>query len=195
MGEAAAEEVRAEKRAKEAEAQEAVRQAEAEKQRIDAERFGRGARPSGPSLGGLVAGVFDHHRTWRYKLSATPDQCIGGFAAAFSGGGGLVLKARWSIERTPNGAVAYYGGRKGIVAAGSILSEKAQREEQIALGSQVRFEIEERGDGYTICAMWLAEHGQQAGFWTSDGRFFKPYMRAVENHLRQMDPSVEVVTD
>lgn len=195
MGDAVAEEVRAEKRAKVAAEQEAARQADAEKQRKAAERFSPGDAQSGPSLGGLAAGILDHRRTWRYKLAATPDQCIAGFVAAFSGHGGLVLKAKWSTARAPNGAVAIYKGRKGLAAAGPLLSEQARREEQIALGSEVRFEIEEQGDGYTICAMWLAEHGEQAGFLITDARFFRPYMRAVATQLRQVDPSLQVVKD
>jgi hypothetical protein len=137
-------------------------------------------------------GLLDHRKTWRYKVAASPEHCVRGFAAAFSGKGGLVVKAKWSVSQTPNGAVAVYEGRRGFANFATALSETAQAEERGAIGSQVKFEIEEQRDGSTICAMWLATRATRLGF-TNDGRFFRPYMRAVEAHLRQADPSLQVM--
>jgi hypothetical protein len=139
-------------------------------------------------------GLLDHRKTWRYKVAASPEQCVSGFAAAFSGKGGLVVKAKWSVARTPEGAVAVYEGRKGFATFATALSQTAQAEEQGAIGSEVKFEIEEQSNGSTICAMWLASRATRLGF-TNDGRFFRPYMRAVEAQLRQVDPSLQVMKD
>ena len=46
----------------------------------------------------------------------------------------------------------------------------------------------------TVCAMWLAVRATRFGF-TNDGRFFRPYMRAVETRLRQVSPDLEVVKE
>jgi hypothetical protein len=42
--------------------------------------------------------------------------------------------------------------------------------------------------------MWLATRTTRLGF-TSDARFFKPYMRAVEAQLRLVDPTLMVVKE
>jgi hypothetical protein len=139
-------------------------------------------------------GLLDHRKTWRYKIAASPEQCVRGFVEAFSGKGGHVVKAKWSISRTPKGAVAVYQGRRGFATFATAFSETAQAEEQGAIGSEVKFEIEEQGNGSTICSMWLASRATRLGF-TNDGRFFRPYMRAVEAQLRQVDPSLQVMKE
>jgi len=195
LGNEQAAEIRAEARLREALALEAANVAEAEHRRVNAERFGDGGRrsaarrPLGPSLG-----ILDHRKTWRYKAAASTDQCVTGFVNAFSSGGGLLARAKWDVARTPNGANATYRGRKGLVVVTTALSQTAQAEERGAVGSEVRFEIEEEGDGFTICAMWLASGATRMGF-TNDARFFRPYMRAVEAQLRQVDPGLQVVKD
>jgi hypothetical protein len=185
------------KRLEEAQALEAARLAEAEQKQIQAERFGDGDQQSAPRRAaplGLTMGLLDHLKTWRYKVAAPPDQCVSGFADAFSGKGGLVVKAKWSVERTPKGAIAVYQGRKGLVNLATAFSETAQSEEEGAIGSEVQFEIEEQGADYTICAMWLTSRATRLGF-TNDGRFFRPYMRAVETQLRRIDPGLQVVKE
>ena len=170
---------------------------EAERARIATERFDStqtGSAPGRSSRLRLNTGLLDHRKTWRYRVAATPEDCVSGFIAAFSGSGGLVIKAKWAVTPSPNGAVAVYEGRKGLVVIGTAFSERAQSEEQSALGSEVRFEIESNDDGHTICAMWMASRASRIGF-TMDGRFFRPYMRAVEDQLRRVDPSLQVVKD
>jgi hypothetical protein len=49
-------------------------------------------------------------------------------------------------------------------------------------------------DGYTICAMWLASRATRLGF-TSDARFFKSYLRALEAQPRLEDPDLMVVRE
>jgi hypothetical protein len=140
---------------------------------------------------GPQMGLLDHQKTWRYKVAAPPERCISGFVAAFSGKGGVLLKAKWAVQRTPNGATAVYQGRGGVVGFASALSEMARSEEAGAAGSEVRFEIEQQSAGQTVCAMWLASSSTRLGF-TNDARFFKPYMRAVEDQLRLIDPKLHV---
>lgn len=176
--------------AAEEQAAEQVRRDAEEQRRRNAERFADGGPASGPGLGSL----FDHRRTWRYRTTASPEACVEAFVEAFSTGGGIVARAKWDIERTPDGAVATYAGRKGAIGLVSALSATAQAEEEGALGSEVRCEVEERAEDHTIFAMWLAVHSSRAGF-VNDGRFIRPYMRAVESHLRRLDPGVRVVKD
>jgi hypothetical protein len=57
--------------------------------------------------------------------------------------------------------------------------------------SEVSFEVEEFKDGTATCAMWLGSRSAVMGF-TADGRFFRPYMRAVESQLQQVDPRLQV---
>jgi hypothetical protein len=195
LGQERAAELKDAKRLDQARVLEEAMQREAEDKRIQAARFGdaTGQTPAGGSAL-PVGGLLDHLKTWRYKVAAPPGQCVRGFASAFTGSGGIVLKAKWSVEQTPDGAVARYAGRKGLVGVVTAFSETAQAEQAGAIGTEVRFEIEEQGDGYTICAMWLASRETRLGF-TNDARFFKPYMRAVEAQLRQVDPTLKVVKE
>lgn len=139
-------------------------------------------------------GILDHRKTWRYTTTASPDQCVEGFLKAFSGGGGLLLRARWSLARSAKGAVASYEGRKGVAVLITALSQTSQGEEQGAKGSKVTFEIERADGDETVCAMWLSQNSTKLGL-TSDGRFFRPYMRAVETKLRELDPSLRVTKE
>jgi hypothetical protein len=141
-------------------------------------------------------GVLDHRRTWRYAVAASPNQCVYAFTRAFSGSGGVFAKAKWDIKRTPKGAVAVYKGRKGIGALGGVLSKTAAFEEDTAVGSRVTFEAEESQPGRTVCAMWLSKSGRAGiaglvGF-TSDARFIRPYMRAVQTEMLALDPASAV---
>ena len=61
---------------------------------------------------------------------------------------------------------------------------------QSAIGSEVKFEIEGSHGGRTVCVMRVESHGSTMGF-TSDARFFRPYLRAVDTELRRIDPSLE----
>lgn len=133
----------------------------------------------------------DHRRTWRYRLRASPEQCVAKFQEAFTNGGGLLLRAKWSVLRSGNGATAVYKGRGGLAVIGTAFSQTAQSEEQGAIGSEVRFEIEDLSGERVVCAMWLAQRSTRLGF-TSDARFFRPYLRAVEGRLRTLDAALEV---
>jgi hypothetical protein len=101
------------------------------------------------------------------------------------------MKAKWAVEAYTDGAVATYQGRAGLMKGLTLLSSRASDEEQGAIGSEVTFEVEDSTDGVSTCAMWLSSRTSTVGF-TADGRFFRPYMRAVEDHLRQIDPSLQV---
>jgi hypothetical protein len=136
-------------------------------------------------------GLLDHRRTWRYRVHGSPEQCVAGFTGAFTGSGGLLVKANWDVKRSGNGAVATYRGRSGVAGLMTAFSSTASAEQEGAIGSEVTFEIEQHDGGYTTCAMWLSSRGTRLGT-TADGRFFRPYMRAVEDHLRQFDPSLQV---
>lgn len=176
-------------------AERATAEKEAGRARLAAERFE--SAQAGSTAGRstrlrLNTGLLDHRKTWRYRVAGTPEDCVRGFIAAFSGRGGLVIKAKWAVTRSSNGAAAVYEGRKGLAVVGTAFSEIAQSEEQSAVGSEVRFEIEGDDNGHTICAMWLASRASRIGF-TMDGRFFRPYMRAVEDRLRRVDPSLQVI--
>jgi hypothetical protein len=143
-------------------------------------------------------GMLDHRRTWRYDVKASPNQCMEAFARAFSGPGGLVTKAKWGVKRTSKGAVAVYEGRKGLGALGGIMSKTAALEQDTALGSEVQFEVDENHDGRTVCTMWLGSSGRAgiAGIVgvTSDARFIRPYMQAVQKEMLALDPSAQIST-
>jgi hypothetical protein len=141
-------------------------------------------------------GLLDHRRGWHYEVSASPAECIQAFAAAFNGKGGLIAKARWSIRATADSATATYEGRKGIGAVGGVVSKTSAQEADTALGSKVSFNIDS-GDGTkTRCSMLLTYSGRSgvAGLLgaTSDGRFIRPYMQAVADEMRKLDPNVRV---
>jgi hypothetical protein len=149
-----------------------------------------GASPVSLSAGGIL----DHRKTWQYRVAASDEDCLRAFAAAFSGGGGVLLRAKWEVRKQPNGAVAIYRGRKGFIGAVTVMSETASAEQQGAIGSEVKFEIVGPDGNHTICAMWLASHASRLGF-TNDARFFRPYMRAVEDQLRRLDSSIQVIKE
>jgi hypothetical protein len=177
----------------EAAAHVALEAAEAAKQAA-LDRFQRSAsRPAMVSVPRSL-NVFDHRKTWRYSVAAPPEACLRGFAQAFSGGGGVLLRANWEVSVEAGGAIATYLGRKGLVGLMTHISNASVNEEAGAVGSQVEFRIEAEDGGRTICAMWLATKATTFAL-TNDARFFRPYMRAVEAKLRQLDPSTQVVKD
>jgi hypothetical protein len=137
-------------------------------------------------------GLLDHRKTWQFRVHASSQDCISAFADAFAPGGGrLLVKAKWEVSQSGDRAVATYGGRAGLIKGVTMLSSRATSEEDAAVGSEVTFEVENVTDGTATCAMWLSSRSSTIGF-TADGRFFKPYMRAVEDHLRKRDPRLEV---
>jgi hypothetical protein len=138
-------------------------------------------------------GLLDHRKTWRFRITASEEDCISAFTAAFSGGAHL-MKAKWSLEAYDNGATATYQGRAGLMKGLTLLSSRASDEEARAIGSEVTFEVEDISGGRATCAMWLSSKTSTVGF-TADGRFFRPYMQAVETHLRSIDPAVQVQKD
>jgi hypothetical protein len=177
--------------------QEAERKAKEEKAQAAAAKFldrPETALPKKNFVSLSAGGIFDHRRRWYYRVAAPPGQCTEAFLRAFSGGGGLVMRAKWALEPTADGAVATYRGRKGLIAVPTVLSQTASAEQEGAIGSEVKFEITGEEDGHSICAMWLALRSTRIGF-TNDGRFFRPYMRAVETELRRIDPSIEVIKE
>lgn len=137
--------------------------------------------------------LMDHRKTWRFRLHGSSDQCVTAFARAFSKeGGGVLARAKWDVRPSGKGAVAVYRGRSGVIGVATMLSSTASAEQENAIGSEVTFEVEEiTADGTATCAMWLSSGSSTMGF-TSDGRFFRPYMRAVEDQLRRIDPAVQV---
>jgi hypothetical protein len=194
LGPERAAERRAERMAKEATERGAAERAVAEQKHANAQRFGAGYEKEASVGGGMPSlGIMDHRRTWRFRLNAPVEPCIAAFEAAFTGRGGIVKKGKWSVQREPNGATAVYEGRRGIAVAGRMF-ETAEAEEDGALGSEVKFEIEEQGADYVICVMWLASRASRLGF-TNDARFFRPHMRAVEGELGKLDASLKVSKD
>jgi hypothetical protein len=177
--------------------QAAERKAAAEKAELAKARFagvGRDAPPKRAIVQVPTGALMDHRRTWHYRVGAPPEGCVAAFHEAFSGGGGLLARAKWDIKAAPKGAVTVYRGRKGIVGFTTLMSKTATAEQEGALGSEVRFEIVAEEEGFTICALWLSLRGSKLVF-TNDARFFRPYMRSVETALRRVDPTVQVVKE
>lgn len=194
LDEAAAEQHREEIRIADARRVEAEQQAEQEKIRAAAALFAEtqgGSTPRSPIS--ITAGsIFDHRKTFHYQLAARADQCIDAFVRAFESGGGLVLRAKWDIDRSASEATAVYKGRKGVMALGTMISDMATAEQEGALDSEVRFEVVGQDDGQIFCTMWLAEHANRLGF-VNDGRFFRPYLRSVQAELSKLDPNLRVI--
>jgi hypothetical protein len=139
---------------------------------------------------GKRLGILDHKKTWRYSLHAPSASCVEAFRRAFSGGF-HIASARWDVSGSENKATAIYLSRAGVGKLVSILSSRAESEEESAVGSQVSFEAKQEPGGTTTCTLWLSSASKRIGF-TSDARFFRPYMRAVERHLRALDPTLTV---
>jgi len=137
-------------------------------------------------------GILDHRKTWIFDLTASSDKCLDAFDSAFGTGGPRFMKAKWSITRTPKGAVASYLGRGGLIGAATHLSAMGTDEQAGAEDSEVHFEIEEAG-GKSHCTMWLGVYGSRMGL-TADARFIRPYMQRVEEELRRVDRHVAAST-
>lgn len=167
---------------------------EGEQRRREEEVTAEFDRDAVGGLGAIAGRVFDHRRTWRFRTTASPHQCIKAFTAAFEGSGGVMLQAKWEVTSRASGATAVYGGRAGVVGFITGLSSRAESEERGAIGSEVEFTVESHDDDHTVCAMWLALRGSTVGF-THDGRFIRPYLRNVANELREIDPDVQVLKD
>ena len=173
---------------------EGARQAKLAKLEEAKRRFHGTAGQTTARLASLIStgGILDHRKTFYYKVAATPGACIDAFEQAFGSGGGLLLRAGWTLQRSSGGAVANYEGRKGLGAIGAALSQTAASEQAGAVDSKVEFEIDGEDEQYTYCSMWLTEHGSRFGF-VNDGRFIKPYMRSVETELVKLDSEVQII--
>jgi hypothetical protein len=128
--------------------------------------------------------------SWRYELNARPEECVDAFLEAFSGRGGLLAKGNWSVSRNGAGALATYQGRAGIGAIAGAGSGRQAAEMESAIGSVVKFEVKVAAEHRASCTMRIEARGSTMGF-TSDARFIRPYLRAVEKNLRRIDPSLE----
>lgn len=141
-------------------------------------------------------GILDHRRGWQYEVKAPPAACIRAFEAAFTGKGGLIAKARWTLKTSSNSATATYQGRKGLGSIGGILSQTGAQEADTAIGSEVSFNIDSTDGQTTRCSMWLKSSGRSgvAGLLgvTSDARFIRPYMQAVGEKLSELDPNTRI---
>jgi len=141
-------------------------------------------------------GLLDHRRTWHYEVSAAPADCIRAFATAFNSRGGLRAKAKWSIRTGSDSATATYEGRQGLAAAAAVLSKTVTQETDTAIGSQVTFRINEVNGSRTRCSMALTAEGRSgiAGLLghTSDAGVIRPYMQAVANEIRKLDPAAQI---
>ncbi len=143
-------------------------------------------------------GLLDHKRTWHYEVSAPPKDCIAAFVRAFTGKGGLINKAKWDVSSGGSSASAVYGGRKGLGTMAGIMSATSSQEADTAVGSEVSFEVTGSSGTRTQCSMALTTSGRSgiAGLLgsTSDARFIKPYMQAVADEMRKIDPAVRIQT-
>lgn len=170
---------------------------EVARQSLDEARRRFAGLSSGPgrtTVSSIAGSVVDHRRTFHYRVAAPPARCVEAFENAFHSGGGVVARAKWEVQKEAESAVAVYGGRKGLVALTTAFSQTASAEQEGALGSTVRFQATARDETYTYCSMWLDEVATTLGF-TNDGRFFRPYMRAVQAELVKLDPSVLMVKE
>ncbi len=86
----------------------------------------------------------------------------GAFVDAFEGGGGLVMRGKWTVTRDTESATARYEGRGGVIGVATMMSGRAQAEENSAVGSEINFRIDEVRDGLSICSMWLALSGARS---------------------------------
>lgn len=139
-------------------------------------------------------GILDHRKQWEFTLNAPPQRCVQSFMAVFNGtrgGGPLIARAKWTLRQTPKGAVAVYRGRGGVMGFLTLLTERGSNEQASAVGSEIAFETRAGDNNTTVCRMWLSLSGSSMGF-TSDARFLRPYMRRVEDSLRQVDPHIAV---
>jgi len=105
------------------------------------------------SLSAFAGAAFDHRRTWRFRTTAQQGQCIQGFTDAFEGPSGVVMKAKWVVDTHLERATATYKGRAGITVLATAFSGRARAEEDGAIGSEVKFTVEQQNDGHVICAM------------------------------------------
>lgn len=143
-------------------------------------------------------GMFDHSKTWRFRLASDPQACVTAFEQGMTNQSSMKLtKTNWTVRRTTSGsglpaAVATYDGRGGAAAALTSMTRTGSAEESRALGSQVTFEVEEASADGTTCAMWLNAGSRTLGF-QNDGRFFRSAMKGIERQLRQLDPSLKVL--
>jgi hypothetical protein len=101
------------------------------------------------------------------------------------------MRAHWKVNSTATGVIAVYEGRGGVGKVGSVLFGRAAEEEASAVGSTISFEAEALASGETACRMWLSSRSTNWGF-TSDGRFFRPYMRAVARRITTFDPNAVI---
>ncbi len=147
-----------------------------------------------PMISGGIVGILDHHKTWRFTLRATPEQCVRGFSSVFDGtrsGGPLITRAKWSVKPSRSSATAVYRGRGGIIGFATLFTQRGSNEQDSAIGSEVKFEAKAEGDGTTVCHMWLSSSATNLGF-TSDARFLRPYMQRVQHSLAEIDPNLSV---
>lgn len=145
-------------------------------------------------------GILDHHRTWVFETSASPEACLNAFVDTLTKGGLLLLGSRWSVSRSraPDGrlqAVATYTGRGGVVGALTPISQRASSERDAAIGSTLAFQVANGGTtgGRVRATMAMTQTAKILLFFTADARFLRNAMNRVARTMRSIDPSLTVV--
>ncbi len=149
-------------------------------------------------------GLWDHRKTWRFRVNATPDDCISAFTRSFGQRvrvwGFWPVKCKWILkqENASGGGLhclAIYTGRPYVIPKGrqGFLST-VPSEEHLAIGSTVYFEVEKGTSQSTVCSMSLSPSTKVWRFAVADARFIRPYMRRVAKELRSLDPALEKST-
>lgn len=144
-------------------------------------------------------GIFDHRRTWEFRVHASPQACIDAFSKALNNSGGLVMSGKWSVASGTSAmglpeACGTYAGRGGAIGALTMLSARASDERDAAIGSRLAFRVlnHDPGSGLTRCAMELTEWTTLYFFFVADARFFRSSMSGVARRFRALDPGMEL---
>lgn len=137
-------------------------------------------------------GMFDHSKTWRFVVAASPEDCRRAFVNVMTKSPGAKLRAvKWKVRqdavvRGGDGArlpaiIATHDGRAGLAAFGTALfGARARSAEDVAIGSELAFVIEDQSaTGVTTCSLFMGRVNTAMGF-TGDAGYFRSYMNDVK---------------
>ena len=147
-------------------------------------------------------GLLDHQKTWRFVVKAAPQECERAFTDAMTKSPAFKMHAgRWTLRRaaisspgrgtSAEALIATYEGRAGIAGFVTGFASRAQAVEQVAIGSEMAFVVEEATADRTTCAMYMKQAGTRFGL-TGDAGYFRSYMNDVEGELRTLDAQLRL---
>ena len=146
-------------------------------------------------------GIFDHRKTWTFKVKATPADCLAAFGQALANMPWYSPhKVQWKFERLKSTEgndklVATLQGRSHLAAfLTPFFGRQAEITGQNMIGSALSMEIvgHDPDTGTTTCALWMSSVNTEMGVFVSGAGTHRKHMNRVARQLARLSPNMSV---